>query len=375
MISIGVAIALTIGCYFVDNIPFAINAKSTSLFFLENYICKCFNNQIDCSDVLFINTSYDQTTSDYYDDHGFRRGKVAITDRVALDTLLSRLQKSNVYKQIFIDVKFEKNINTAADSSLFHRISEMRDVTISRGRDYELANNDLLLSKAGICNYSYTNENSGFSRYQFLQKGDESASLMIYKNVTNMTIRKIGFLPIFFDGSHLCKNSLFIKISKDMSVRSDGKSELNYYDLGKDINGESVHVLSNLTNDKFVFIGNFVDDRHSTYYGEQPGTYITYLATKALLDKRHHINYFAGIIMFIIYFIMGLWVMSDYPIMSYLNINKKIIRFVLSLICYTTVLGLISTIVYVFTKSTYNIFFPSISFLFLSMVIEYQHYK
>lgn len=366
------AVIISVCSYCLDNLPFAAGSQNSLFFFLENTICRWLGDKDDCDDVFFINTAFEQTTANITDQFGFQRGSVAITNREALDSLLTRLQRADTYSQIFLDVRFEKEIKTQHDSSLFHRIASMRDITIATHRDIELADT-LLASKAAMSDYSYTADNSGFSRYQFIQNGKESAALKMYRDSTGRTIRKLGFLPAYHDGARLCKNALFIKIHKDMSVKQSGLNPVNYYDMGFELNRHiSDQRLSSLIDGKFVFIGDFLNDTHGTYYGEQPGAYLTYLSLKSLLEKRHVTSIFFLVAMLLTYFLMSLWVLADYPLLSYFNIDNRLIRFILSLIGYSAILMAISTLIFAFTKSTYSILIPSFVFSIISLVKSYS---
>lgn len=367
------AVIISIGSYCLDNLPFAAGSQNSLFFFLENTICRWFGEYEDCDDAFFINTGFDQTTAKITDQFDFPRGSVAITDREALDSLLARLQRIDTYSQIYMDVRFEKGIKTLHDSSLFHRIASMRDITIATHGDIELADS-MIAPKAALCDYSYTADNSGFSRYQFLQNGKESAALKMYRDSTKRTIRKLGFLPVYHDGTKLCKNSLFIKIHKDMSVKQSGTNPVNYYDMGFELNRHISDLqLSSLTNGKFVIIGDFLNDMHATYNGEQPGAYLTYLSLINLLEGHHITGIVFLLIMLLVYFFMGLWVMADYPLLRRFNINNRMIRFILSLIGYGAILMALSAVVFAFTKSTYSILIPSFVFSAISLVKSYSN--
>lgn len=367
------AIILSIFCYAVENIPFSIGTNNTVFFFLENKICSIWGPDETCEDVFFINIGYEKAVAEYKDIYGSERGTVAITDRDALDKLLSRLQRTDSYSQIFLDVRFEEGIHTDSDSSLFYRIASMRDITIATHRDITITDSVLLSQKAALADYYYTADNPGFSRYQFLQDGKESVPLKMYRDSVGRTIKRLWKLPVYHDGKHLCKNSLFLKIHKDLSVKQQGINPINYYDLGFDVNQFlSDADLSYLTNRKFVFIGDFVSDKHGTYFGEQPGVYLVYLSMKALLEKRHWVSWIYVFFIFVLYFLLTFWILSGQKITNKLKIKNKAIRFLASLIGYSFVLTSFSFFMYLFTHSIYNIFFPSLFFSVLTLIKSYS---
>ena len=312
---------LLVACYLWENVPLAYGESFDRLYFAERYIQKHFGQNKTVSDGLFINVSYDKAIAeiDLYDMNGLFTGKVDITDRETLDRLLERLEEDNTYRYIFLDVRFEKGIQTPVDSSLFHRIARMRDIVIDTHRDMELAS-PLLEPKACISDYKTTITSTGFTRYQFLQKGKESVALKMYEDLTGEDIRQWGKSPVFFSAGALCHNSLFIRIPEDFSenlvdVHLDGDGDgatgihrQRYFDCGPQIDED--FPLAEEAEGKIVVIGDFVNDVAGTYMGEQPNPYLAFLAEESLMGGKHKVSLWYVFILAVLFYLTFLAMLS-----------------------------------------------------------------
>jgi hypothetical protein len=121
---------------------------------------------------MFINVSYDKQVVDYTYSGGNLTGKIDITNRETLLKFLQVAERINNYKYIFLDIRFEKGINTPVDSALFDQVSRMRDISYSRHSDI-INKDDKSRDKSAINDY-YSTILSSFARYEFLQNGEES---------------------------------------------------------------------------------------------------------------------------------------------------------------------------------------------------------
>lgn len=378
--SIGMALLITLLCYFMNNCPFPYWDSLNRYSWLEYIISNTVPEKLDRSDAFFINVSYDRQVVDYTYSNGNLQGTIDITNRETLLRFLEIAERTNTYNYIFLDIRFEKGIETNQDSALFAQIQRMRDISYSSHSD--LTENDKAIpSKAAVNDYFTTITSTNFTRYQYLQNGKESAPLRIYTaidSISNKSIKKWG--PFFFSDGKLCQNSPFMRIPEDFWIGHEENGHQNYFDLGPLLlttyEDEDWEIEMK---DKIVFVGNFVDDLHDTYAGLQPGSYLIYLAYKELCNGKQFIPTLFVFLMFIIYIVIALFILNRKTLWAYLpfvkNVKNKFAIFVMNLMGYSTILSLLSVLFYVFFRTTYNIFFPSLLFSLTSLFVSYKNQK
>ena len=359
------ALFLCLFCYLAESIPFSVGEPIWQFFVIERLIQEKVGKKEQLDEGFFINVGYDKVIADISLDKGLFTGSVAITDRQALDDLLRRLQEDDTYKYVFLDVRFEKGIDTPLDSQLFLRISRMRDIVIADHHDMELAS-PILQEKAALSDYKMAAYSTGFSRYQYLQGDRETAPLRIYRDVTGNCIRKVGFLPFYVSEGNPCQNTLFIRIPVDYSEKRPNREKMLYYDYGPQIDED--FPLKELAEGKYVIIGDYVEDKSGTYLGEQPNPYISYLATLSLL-RGYHI--YRG--PFIIFVFLLFWWLSWFAIrgkqpsvtlwllsLKGKRIKNVYVRWFLSFFSYGFYLSLACLVFFLIWKTTFSIFFSSL---------------
>lgn len=378
LISICLAFLITLLCYFMNNCPFPYWDSLNKFSWLEYILRNTVPENVDRNDAFFINVSYDRQTVDYTYSNGNLQGSIDITNRETLLKFLKIAERTNTYKYIFLDIRFEKGIETEIDSALFAQIGKMRDISYSSHSD--ILNNDKAIpSKAAINDYYTTITSTNFTRYQYLQDGKESAPLRIYTavdSVNNKSLKRWG--PFFYCGGKLCQNSPFMRIPEDFWTGHEENGHQNYYDLGPLLlsvyNDEDWRIAMK---DKIVFVGNFVDDLHDTYAGLQPGSYLIYLAYKELCKGKQFVSGGFIFLISIVYIILSLFILNRRTIWEYIpflrNIQTKSIMFIMNLLGFSTLLSILTIVFYILFNTTYNIFFPSLVFSFLSLYVSYKH--
>ena len=325
--------------------------------------------------MLFVNVSHDKDIAEESYSNGNLIGTTDITNRNTLLKFLKLLDKSDNYAYIFLDIRFEDGITTPADYALFNQISEMRDICYSRHSDIETLDN--VASDKATINNAFATTLTSFTRYQFLQDGEESVPLKIFKETDSLhrTIHKHGVFYTF-DGQ-LCYNSPFLCIPEDFYHDHDVNGEQNYYDLGPVLlNPELVddEMLECLTDNKIIIVGDFVNDRHDTYRGPQPGSYIIYLAYKSLVSRNNAVSWGYVILMLLVYSVISFTIITKKNIFVILGFNKfiksKIGIFILDIIGYSFVLTTISVITYLAFGIASNVVLPSLVFAVLAFVVN-----
>ena len=72
------------------------------------------------NEAVFVNVAYDKQLIERYDGYGMNVGNADITDRAKLRSFLEVLQKTNTFKYIFLDVRFEKGFDSSEESAAGH---------------------------------------------------------------------------------------------------------------------------------------------------------------------------------------------------------------------------------------------------------------
>lgn len=370
-----IAFVICLLCYLMNNCPFPYWDSLNNYCWIEYFITNNTPEEKEFDDAFFINISYDKQLVDYEYDEGNLTGKKDITERAKLLRFLQIAQRTNTYKYIFLDIRFEKGTSTPEDSLLFATLASMRDVIYSKHSDIE----NLEISntpKAAINDYFTSIVSTNFTRYQFLQNGTESLPLRMYLEThpDHSTIKQFGWF--YFADGKLCQNSPFIRIEKDFNDIPRKIGEPPYYDLGPVLLDEELYDESDFIydlKDKIVVVGDFVEDNHDTYRGTQPGPYLVYLAYKELENGEHYVSWLFILFTYVLYFVISLFILNNMSLATYFSFLKsRTLIFVANLFGYGAILTLCSIILYIAFKTIFNIFFPSLIFSILSLVVSYK---
>lgn len=355
------SVFIGVSCYLAEAVPFTFLDSIWQYFVVERTIQKISHHQDDIQDGLFIDVGYDKAIAETSLYNGLFTGKVAITDRTTLDDLLRRLQEDDTYKYVFLDVRFEKGINTPRDSMLFERISKMRDIVVATHSGMELAS-PLLEEKVALSDYKMFASSTGFSRYQFLQNDRETAPLKIYHDLTGNTVKKVRGVPLFISERQLCKNTLFLRIPYDFSTARSVSDKMNYYHCGPQI--DDSFPLEDLARGRYVVIGDYVNDLSGTYRAEQPNPYISYLATRSLMRGDHLLSgWLVGILLLVF---GGLSYHALFAGKNSLFPAKPFWELVFSFVSYSIVLSIICMAIFLVFHSTFSIIVSSMILTFVS---------
>ena len=373
-----VVILLTLS-YFLNNQPLFTGEDLDQYAWMEWIKDKLgITPDVDANAALFVNVAYDKQLVDKCDDYGMTIGNSDVTDRSKLLSLLQLLHKTNSYKYIILDIRFEKGYNVPdVDSALFAEILSMKNIVIANHSDIELADSSLM-KKAAISDYFATITKTNFARYQYNYDGVESVPLYAYHELTGNTINKHGWL--YTCNSRLCYNSLFVHFPIAKWNEYDEQQSKVYYNLGSDIlDNYSDSDLKKLTEGKCVIIGNMVEDVHDTYSGLKPGSVITYYAFQELMKGRHFVNYCMMLFLAILFFLISLSLFETNPIISRLpfirNSHSRIIHFMLDFVGYSLVLALSMIILYIIFGIATSIVLPSAYFSIQKSIIRFKQLK
>ena len=378
LISLGNTIILLLLSYILNNLSFFTGENLNQYAWMEWIKGKVgLEENIDYKDALFINVAYDKQLVDKCDEFGMPVGNTDITDRTKLLELLELLTETNNYKYVILDVRFEKGLESEADSSLFDKITHMDKVVCANHKDIELADS-ALYGKAAVNDYTSTIVDTNFKRYKFIRDGQISLPLHVYDELTGKTIKKHGIFSTC--NGKLCYNSIFLRFLSDGFSEYDDNGDKVYYNLGSDIlTNYSKSELAALTKDKLVLVGNLVEDVHDTYAGMKPGTVITYHAIRAILNNEHMVSFSLMFFIGALFFLISLSLFSKESIIKKIPFIKhaksRVLRFMLSFIGYAFVLTATTTVLYMFFDQSISILIPSFFFSIQKSIINHKRAK
>lgn len=372
-------VILLVLSYFLNNQPLFTGENLDQYAWMEWFKDKMgIPDEENNNDALFVNVSYDKQLVERFDDYGMSIGNTDITDRSKLLSFLRLLHKTKTYKYIILDIRFEKGYNDQnVDSALFAEIKHMDNIVIANHSDIELADSSLL-EKSAISDYNATITKTNFARYQYVRDNKETIPLYAYHELTDNTIEDRGWAYVC--DKRLCYNSLFVHFPIVGWDEYDEQQSKVFYNLGSDIlENCSEDDLRELTNDKYVVIGNLVEDIHDTYSGVKPGSVITYYAFLELLKGRHFVNYGMILLLAFLYFLISLSLFETKSILRRLPFIKKshsrLFHFLLDFVEYSLILTLTMFVLYVIFGIATSIVLPSTYFAIQKSIIHYKRIK
>ena len=329
------------------------------------------STQVD-SDELYINVAYDKELVPVLDEFGMPKGVSDITDRAKLLQLLTMLKETNQYKYILLDVRFENGYTSDNDSALFATIKSTPRLVVSHHLNMEMADSSIA-EKTAISDYTSDIDLSQFTRFELIQEGQTTTPLRIFEDVTGKKAETYGnFLLIDND---LYELKPFIQFSSLFNSKLNEDGSYKYYEMGVDIlETMSAEDIGALSKDKFVVIGNLVDDMHDTYIGQQPGSYILMSTTKSLLQGRPIESPLGVLAMAVIYFLLICALFGTKPMWQYIPVIKNVkngaFQFVLSFMQYSIILLICTTVMYMVCGKVYNTLIPTVYFSAVSTIVE-----
>jgi hypothetical protein len=380
--SVGIALVILIVSYFTANVPFAFSFKEKQYHLFENLVGDCKVSDQDFRSATFVDVTYDKMLVDETEHYDDGICKVAITDRGRLLEFLKMMEGKD-YKHIVLDLLFEKNESTAFDAELSAQLLKMRDVIVCKRVDDSgtvvKIINDSLESIARYCDYYEKKGSGGVQKYQYIQNGENSVALELYEKETGRRITEHGYL--YFDGWRLCHNADLFLIHKSYDEAKE-EGVLAQYTMGADLLCDSCYDSRTLFEDlsvsqKIIFVGVLegVEDRHSTYNNEQPGTYLHYLAYSKLMEEKHIIHWWYWIPLFIVYTLIGLWIMywrekKTTRLQRFLE-NHSIIQLISSFASYGFWLTVVAFVLFWACDMPYDQIVPSVFFAGLSSFMKF----
>lgn len=368
------AILLLLICYFTDNLKYSILSSPSIGQRIEQFreVSGLVENSI-LKDYVLINIAYDRELVPVYDEYGFSKGVIDITDRAKLAQFLYKT--GNTHRYILMDVLLSDKYQSTNDSLLIESLLDTERISISRFSTTNLID-DRLNEKAGYTDYSTDIFETNFVKYEFIKEGKSTMPLRAFQSLEpHFSVYSFG--PIYWSNWHLYWNSLILRFPiklwdsyiQDENANIENLQEKRILNLGADILDMGVDIPS-LVKDKIVVIGDFTEnDIHDTYLGKIAGPVININAFEALRNNELEIPW--SLIFFLMtFYVMVLYYMLRNPIstdriLEKLHLNRTSIKYLLSFIGYSFLFTMISGAIYLICGIDINVLIPTIWFTFL----------
>lgn len=319
----------------------------------------------ETKDVVFVDVSYNKMlvpiadTSECLDSS--RCG--VITNRQELLNLLSVLSEETNYKAIILDVCFDANLPTNADSALTSLLLKLPRVVISD----TLRNCRLLDSRleniAGSTVFPISVSEANFIKYPLWNKDKKSLPLLLYEITTDRRMRHL-FGSLYIDGCSLACGNLFPILYEQY------ENDNSFYYLGND----EYDMID--FKDKFVVIGAISsgEDNHGTYKGIISGAEINLNTYFAMLHGQHRINIITCLLVLGFYYLLSYSIVRNRWKLTNQMQNSQLwpVRaagLILSAFIYTILLGLLFVVNYLIFNQVLTFISVAVGFLIINKII------
>lgn len=382
------ALLLLVITYFVDSAPYPIGGEINVSQWIEFFRAATHRGGNHVPDsISLVNVAYDKTLVDYEAplygpdnrDETFPAGQLAITDRSKLLRFLSVADSLGTYRYILLDVRFEDEVESDSVSRrLFDLISGMDNLIFARHETGRL-DPEAPREKTALGDYYTTLTVAGMVKYPVLKfdsisdSYEPSLGAQMYADLQGHRLSKSGLLT--FDDGRLCRRSIYptfpVRLASWASDSEEFGPVLQYLNLGVDIldMADPEATIEEMIRDRIVIVGDFDDDVHLTFIGNQPGALVNLNSYIALCRGDHLVNWWGSLALFAVYFLISLTIFSRF------NLSRRItwlrsprlgfIRFIISFIGYSLILTLIAAAIYLAFGLIFSIAFPSLYFSIL----------
>lgn len=332
-----------------------------------------FRELPDSENFAFINTSYDLSLIDRYDEFGFPIGNQPITDREKLALLLHSINAGESKpKYIIIDIHFVDS--TAYDSTLYAELQKLDNVILSSHINEEGVFEAPIFRgiNYGLSDYVIGSVFDGVYKYQLVH-GDslKLLPLKVHEAITGAESQQMG--P-------------FVKIDNRWTTNN---FIMNYRVLQKDIlnmeagfNPVSMGELLFLTDediqdfvaDKIVVIGDFFEnDMHETIFEITAGPLILVNAYLTIKNHDTTINLLFFLLMICFYTYLSYMVFYEGDMIeNWIRkiSGKSVSRYFMGFASYFFILVLFSILCFALFNVHINIFFVAVGYYMLDRIMN-----
>lgn len=408
-----ITLFLLIAGYFANNLPLFTGENLNAYAWMES-----LNNIIgqeeeeDCDDVRYVNTAFDKeliTACEQYEEDGplDTLGNTEITSRKDLCQFLN-LIKDVDYKHLILDIQLSKDLHSDelvydertgdsvnVDVMLCSLLKEMKRVVVAKPLEDEFISKDLdaLSAKAY---YKTTVTGGNFVRYEYfdsipfiplsvynnIQREQRQPEIVCHYPFGSQSLKRLAW---YTQGGKLCHNTLFL----DFRILDDGDrnwgelpsknvclSDIQFQNIGRDIVDRPIEEQQSLIRDyqdKYIVVGNMVEDLHDTYAGPQQGPVILYKAIKALEDGKHIVSLASMLLLSLLYFFISLFILTKKSVFSWIPFiaksNHGLLHFIIDVFTYSSVLFIFHFVEYMTHRVSYSFVVPIIVFTALKTYI------
>lgn len=387
-----VSTILLITNYIVDSLPIPIGGEVTVAQWMDKLGRILGSNSDNIPDsICLINVAYDKALVDYEakcfssknDTSRQFAGQITTTDRRKLLQFLTFADSLKNYKYILLDVRFEDDIKSdSTTDSLFNLIKKMDKVVYAVHINTETAQN-APLDKSAYGDYYTTFLVSDIVKYPIIQ---QDSSLIKYSIPTKIYCdlygHRLSYFGLFaFDNGSLCKSSIYptfpVKLTSWM-VKSDNSvlPTPQYYNLGADLldSYDPALVISPLIENKIVVIGDFNEDLHDAFIGQQPGAIVNLNAYVALCSGKHIIKWIEIFLTFTVFFLISWLILRQRQLLHYIPILRRsrssFVKFVVTFIGFSVILTLYAILIYFIFDSVFSVVYPSLYFTIFELCVK-----
>lgn len=371
------AVLLLFATYFINNSPL-FTGENLNLYTGLEYVFGAKEYVNDS--VLLINIAYDKNIA-VKKINDLVVGNTDVTDREALIKLLRNLREmpqDSSYRYIFLDVRFEAGDETVFDNELYEEIDSTPRLVIANHDDITLADKRLM-SKAAYSDFLITLTSNNFVRYNYLRKEGESMPLRAYHELYDDSIS--SFCGFYTCKKGLCQNTHVVRsvlnLDDNNSESNKGTSMMGEHSY-KNLNAiNNYPSLSKLARNKYVVVGNMIDDKHDTFFGRIPGSVLLFSAYWSLKNGDNIVKPWIELLLFLLFFTISLSLFSKTPIIERIpwvrNTQSKMLRFLITFLGYSTVLFLATVILYLFYNVICSIWIPALYFSIQKTYFTYKY--
>jgi hypothetical protein len=319
--------------------------------------------------VIFLDVSKDL---ELVDDTALNYGKVVIKDRSILASFFSTLnQHPSDYKYVLCDISFDY---PSPDDSLLRREIERAPNLIIAATLNDNKVREPIFNVQHACVDYVVNKSSFVKMPLFYDDTIKSLPLTLVEKTTSKRYsHKNG---VTYENNKPTFNTVipeFYYRPKDLknSIRTNESNKANLYYIG---NFLEIPNYFRLLKDKYIIIGDFTSDIHSTYLGDMPGSLILFDTYLTIRSKSINISASWLLLLFIIYLIISYFIFIR-SALRFEQLQKKIkIRFFKSFVKkYLSYLGILiglNLLSYAFFGVFISLFFLATYLTLLQLAIE-----
>ena len=333
--------------------------------------------------VVFLNVSKDVMTVDDPDSLLYTRtdslegARVVIKDRRKLAAFFGEInQYVGEYKYIICDILFD--YPSPDDSLLKAKIESTKNLITSSIYKNGSVVEPIFNVKNGCVNYTsakttlISNKGSLFLKLPLVYFDSvKSLPVMMYEELTGNSITEKHGLT--YCNNRLAFNTVIPELYyRPVDMRTSGVHQNTFY-LGDLVTTSPSTFFNDYLRGKYIVIGDFDNDRHSTYMGVMPGTLLLFNTYLSLRNKQPLISIMWLLILFVAYTIVS-YFMFIHPERKFKNLQSEIkFRFFKSVIVkYVSFIGimiLIDLVSYFFYSTFVSIFYIATYLTFLEICI------